>query len=206
MKYSNNLFVLMGIDGSGKTFQTKRICDYLNSRKISSIRIKLSDIKIESKVNEEKCKKILQRSGIDITEELLTLLIEALIMRKKIEEYVFPELDKGNIVIMDRYVESIFGKASFILNGNAIVNEIFKDIYIPKKAYLLDLNPKIAIDRIQKRDNILENEQLLSKIQNYYLKNFKVHSFKLINAEKTKDEIFNILKADIERFMEEKEK
>lgn len=52
---------------------------------------------------------------------------------------------------MDRYVESIFGKASFILNGNAIVNEIFKDIYLPQRAYLLDLNPKIAIDRIQEK-------------------------------------------------------
>lgn len=130
-----------GCEGVGKSSQIKRLKEYLNENKIdcvitrepggSFVAEKIRDIILDS-----------QNTGMcDITETLLYAAARA----QHINDIIKPNLEKGKLIICDRYVDSTYAYqgAGKGLGGNFIskLNELSIGGDYPDLTVFLDLNP-----------------------------------------------------------------
>lgn len=191
--------VLEGPDGSGKSTMAKKIGDYYRDkgREIEFTR-EPGGTKISEKIRDL----ILDNNNTEMnyrTEALLYAAARAQLVSEKIK----PWLNEGKIVISERYVYS-----SLVYQGigrGLGVDEVKKinDFAIaglkPDMVLLLDVNPKKGLNRKLNIDggDRLENEHVSFHMEVYegYKKLIQyLPEIKVINAERTIDEIFNEIK------------
>ena len=186
------------------------------------------------KVLEEKIKKELnldvlstrEPGGIEISEQIRSVLLnkkninmdkktEALLFaaarRQHLVEKIIPHLNKKNsMVICDRFVDSSLvyqGMGRDIGFDNVFnINQFAIEGHMPNLTFLLDLDPKVGLERINKNSlreiNRLDLEKIEfhQKVREGYL--FLANKFsdriKIIDASETiqqiADDIFNIIK------------
>ena len=97
------------------------------------------------------------------------------------------------IVIMDRYVETIYAHAQFYGLTPDVIYDLFKEVYIePDFYFFLDLSPNICHKRILQRNKPIEpHEELdsLVKLYGFYKSAVKAFDINLINADRTPSEL-----------------
>lgn len=130
-----------GCEGVGKSSQIRRLKEYLSKNKIdcvvtrepggSLVAEKIRGIILDSK-NTEMC---------DITETLLYAAARA----QHINDIIKPNLEKGKLVICDRYIDSTYAYQGAGKNlGNdfiAKLNELSANKFYPDLTVFLDLDP-----------------------------------------------------------------
>lgn len=179
----------MGIDGSGKTTQAKRLVSYLDSKGVTSKYFKLSDLEsIDGKELEKLYLPYLSQKQT----YSLRLVLAALQMKEKIERIIVPAIHYYDCVVMDRYLESIFGNAEGNQANKYIVGKIFENTKIPDLCIYLDVQVECALDRIKKRnvtELVLEKAEKLNYIADYYKNRFREYPYISINGEQPVDEV-----------------
>jgi dTMP kinase len=145
-----------GIDGAGKTIQSKLLFDYLTSQNFKVILTREPG----GTHGAEQIRNLVLTGEIDrwhpITESLLYLSSRSDHWLRVIK----PALDNGQIVICDRFQDS-----SIVYQGmckgvdlsflNYIYNSFTNNIY-PDKTFLIDMPPEISIKRSISRCNNIE--------------------------------------------------
>jgi len=114
-------------------------------------------------------------------------------------------LDAGKIVLCDRYAESTYAYQAAQMEGLVDdpikwLKELSKDrIIIPDRTFLFVIEPKLSIQRIKKRNDLIPFEKIsfLDKVHNNYLALCKGNRFKKIDASKKIDELVDICYSDI---------
>jgi dTMP kinase len=142
-----------GIDGSGKTIQSKLLFDYLTSKGIDVILTREPG----GTNGAEQIRSIILTGSVNrwepITESLLFLSSRSDHWLKKIK----PALDNGKIVICDRFQDS-----SVVYQGICkgvdikFLNYIYENVTNnrqPDKTFLIDIEPNISISRSIAREN-----------------------------------------------------
>ena len=134
----------------------------------------------------------------DYPNELKHMLLSANRWEKKRE--IESMIDNGTIVILNRYYQSnlVYGVSNG-LNINWLLN---LDKGLPKEdlVILLDVNPNISFQRTEPeyRDAFEMNRKLLLEVHKNYRKLARKFKWKIVNGEKTKeqvhDDIMNIIK------------
>ena len=193
------LFIVMeGLDGSGDSTQAGLLEKYFEDRKRKVLLTK--EPYIESKSG-KKIRKVLEKKIKMGLKDLQDLFTEN--RKEHLEKLIIPSLKKGIIVICDRYYFSTFafGAASGV-DLEYLIDKNKKFLH-PDMTFILDVDPRIAIRRIEKRGKpreLFEKAEKLTKIRNFYKtfpKRFK--NVYTINGEKSINEVFKQIKRRLEK-------
>ncbi|QJC33581.1 dTMP kinase [Enterobacteriaceae endosymbiont of Donacia provostii] len=187
MKYKN-FIVVEGIDGAGKS----TICDYiinlLNKLHIFNI------IKIHepgSTPIAEKLRKIIKFSKEEFFSYKTELLLIYAARLQLLDNIIRPNINK-NWILSDRYDLSTYayqiGGRSINKRNIIFLQKFIKNDIKPNITIYLDVNPLIAIQRIQSKiKDRIEKESItfFSKVRNFYIKMVKKDkTIKFIDANK----------------------
>ena len=159
-----------GIDGCGKTTQIDLLVDKLRSKNMNCMVLREpGDTSISNKIRE-----ILLDKNNEICPESETLLFLSA-RSQLVREKIIPNIKKGNIVICDRYLDSTLAYQGYGrgLDKNMInnLNLFTTNKMLPALTFILDIDPKIAFDRVLKKDiDRMESEGIdfLNNISNGY--------------------------------------
>ena len=209
-KYPGKFIVFEGLDGSGQSTQAGKLVEFLKQQSL---------------------KNKFGHTGAHLTKEPTPGLIGGLIRCQlthdwkssqtclqllfaadrahHLEKEVIPLLEKGVVVVCDRYYfTSLVYGLSNIKDANDIKDEkwlwdVNRNFLYPDIIFLLNTSPKTCIDRIQKTRysvELFEKKELLTKIWKRYKKlpnNFK--NICIINGEQQIEKVFEDIKKIIDQ-------
>ncbi len=193
IKRKAKFVVLEGIDGCGKSLQIRSLKKNLPAEHFVFTKEHTSG------VVGRLIEKVLYRQ-LNLNQLSLQLLFVADRL-DHLEKVIKPALEKGKIVISDRYFWATVAYGSLVVDKNWLlkINEV---CLVPDLIILIDLEPKIALARITKareRKTIFEKEEKLKKVRETYLelaKKFKASTV-VINGDRKPEEISKEIKKAI---------
>jgi dTMP kinase len=199
--------VLDGVDGSGKSEMVKLLHNYLFSKnkkyRILTTREptngtygkEIRDILKNEKDPDENAEKLLELFLKDREDHLKNTISPFLKMSNDHEV---------NIAISDRYYySSIAFQATQGLDINMIINKN-KKFLKPNIAFIMDLDPKIALERIEHREKEkFEKFDFMNKLRKKFLELPKLldDNIKIIDASKEINKVFEDIKAEIDKVL-----
>jgi dTMP kinase len=157
-----------GIDGSGKTTVINRIYEELKKKNCSVV---LTKEPTDSWIG--RCVQQCIKSKTDPVVTAFAFISDRIVHGKEIERW----LEKYNLVLCDRYAESTYAYQGAQLldsieNPMKWLQELSKNRFpIPNITFIFDINPEIAIKRIQDRDDLIDFEKVsfLENVRKNYL-------------------------------------
>tara|TARA_B100000575_G_scaffold95972_1_gene76496 strand:- start:1228 stop:1839 length:612 start_codon:yes stop_codon:yes gene_type:complete len=173
MKLNKGLFITFeGPEASGKSSQIILLSKYLKKNNIPFI---VSREPGGTNFAEKLRKLILdKKSKINNLEELLLLMAAR---SNHINEVIIPNLNKGKIVITDRYADSSFVYQGFVnklgINKTKKLHKELLNNFFPHYTFIFQINAKEIIKRLSKR-----------KLKNKYDKNDLLFHKKVIQGYK----------------------
>jgi dTMP kinase len=198
--------VLDGMDGSGKSEVVKLLHNYLytkhKSYKILTTREPTNGAygrKIRAILSEDKDPKANARN-----------LLEMFIRDREdhLNNIIIPFLEKsdGNthIVICDRYYYSTIAFQATQGVDTQILIDKNKKFPKPNIAFILDVNPKIALDRIKYREKEkFEKLEFMNDLRKNFLELPKLleDNIKIIDASKDISEVFETVKKEVDKVL-----
>jgi len=204
------LIAFEGIDGAGKTTQTKLLEEKLTTIGYDVISLHEPTKGIWGKKIEDLVKN--GRHGISPEIELNYFTSDRL---EDVEKNIKPSLQKKKIVIMDRYYFStVCYQGARNLDLDYIEKENEKFAPIPDIAFIIDIEPKTALKRIKQSrpnssTNHFERETYLERVRKNFLKQFNNRpNVIIIVGDNTRSitqiasEIWKIVESIIKKFEE----
>ena len=162
-----------GPEASGKSSQILLLKKYLKKNNISFINTREPG---GTKIAESLRKLILKvKSDINIEEEILMLMAAR---SHHINNVILPALEKGKVVISDRFADSTFVYQGYV-NKFGIQNakNLHKNIlnnFLPDKTFLFKLSSKLIISRIKKRKSKNKYDKLDKNFHDQVNKGYKI--------------------------------
>lgn len=203
-----SLFIVLdGMDGSGKSEMVKLLHNYLFSKN-KKYRL-LTTREPTSGTYGEKIRKILrkEKDPLKSAEKLLELFTKD--REEHLKSTILPFLEKSNkhelnIVLCDRYYYSTIAfQNTQGLNLKEIIekNKHFKK---PDIAFILDIKPEIALERIKHREKEkFEHLEFMTKLRKNFLnlKNHLKDNIVIINASESIEKVFEKIKKEIDKIL-----
>ena len=200
-----NLFItLEGIEGAGKSTVIDFIENFIASSGYDVVKTREPG---GTAIGEQVREILLNKNNDKLTDDTELLLIFAA-RAQHLSEIILPNLTSNKIVLCDRFIDASYayqgaGRGIEQSKINLLENWVMPDIK-PDLTFLLDLDPKIAFERTNKRSDAdrFESEDIhfFEKIRQYYLERAEnePERFRVINSELSledvQEQIKNILK------------
>lgn len=193
-----------GCEGVGKSRQIKMLKEYLDANGVNYF---LTREPGGSSVSEQIRKVILDGNNVTMTDSCEALLYAASRVQL-LEEIIKPELDKGTLVLCDRYVDSSLAYQGYA-RGLGVqfvekINSYAMENFMPDYTIFLNLTPELAFKRkggVDAGDRVeLSGIEFHNKVYNGYLELAKKYSDRFIvidasgSKEQTHNKIINALK------------
>ena len=201
MERKGKFITFEGCDGSGKSTQLKMLSDYLSKNNIPHIFTREPG---GGKISEAIREILLSGKNSEMTDECEALLYAASRVQH-LHDRVQPALDKGELVVCDRYFDSSFAYQAYArgLGVDFIgkINAYAIEKYSPDLTIFIDLSPEEAFIRKHGAD---ENDRLEQagmsfhkKVYEGYRELARKHArIVTINGRQTPEEVFaDVLKA-----------
>jgi len=195
--------VFEGIDGSGQSTQAQLLDNFLKDNGLKVICTK--EPTKESEIG-KRIRAILKGEQIIEPRELQKLFVED--REWHLENIVNPSLNRGEMVICDRYLFSTiaFGGADG-LDKNWLW-QMNKDFLMPDLLFFIKTSPVVAMTRIDKRDGgkrqLFEKQEKLERAFHNYQDIFQqltTPPFYEINGEVAIEEVFEQIKNIIIKYL-----
>ncbi len=197
MNKKNGIFITFeGPEASGKSSQILLLKNYLKTKKIPFI---ITREPGGTKLAES-LRKIILSNNKNITnlEEILLLMAAR---SNHINNIILPNLEKGKIVISDRYADSTFVYQGFVNNyGISRAKYLHSKIlnnFQPKLTFVFNIEISEILKRLRKRKNRNKYDKIdinfHKKVINGYKKISKTKRFINIDASKSKSEIHHTI-------------
>lgn len=142
-----------GIEGCGKSTQTKMLLEFLGKKKIPAI---LTREPGGTSVAEE-IRSLLINGDVNKLDSTTEVLLNFAARRDHVKKLIKPAIDAKKIVISDRFFDSTMAYQGFAGGVDLAVIEKIKSAAIadfePDITFLIDLDVKTAMKRILKRDS-----------------------------------------------------
>ncbi len=200
-----NLFItLEGIEGAGKSTVIDFIENFITSSGYDVVKTREPG---GTAIGEQVREILLNKNNDKLTDDTELLLIFAA-RAQHLSEIILPNLTSNKIVLCDRFIDASYayqgaGRGIEQSKINLLEKWVMPDIK-PDLTFLLDLDPKIAFERTNKRSDAdrFESEDIhfFEKIRQYYLERAEnePERFRVINSELSledvQEQIKNILK------------
>ncbi|MCL4354454.1 dTMP kinase [Patescibacteria group bacterium] len=190
-KYKGKFIAIEGIDGSGKTIQSKMVVEQLKKKGYKAVLTKEPTDGVIGKF----IKNDVLSGKAKIPPVAIQYLFSAdrAVHQEEIENY----LKKGFIVVTDRYfwsavcygISDIPRPLNYYLTSMSILS-MYNQFLNTDTTFFLDISIKTALKRIgksSKHNEIYDNEEKLKKIKKAYdfLKKRFAKEFVVVNAEKS---------------------
>jgi dTMP kinase len=170
MTKSGAFICIEGIDASGKTTQAHRLVRNLRRRGLDAV--------YTTEPSTGEIGKLI-RAHVLNRKKRVPVAVEALLFAADrvdhVEKEIKPALQKGKIVICDRYVYSTMayqGAADLDLNWIEQINQF---ALVPNMALFLDVSPEVVIERMQSKSkkSVMETLKNQRRVCEVYLKMVK---------------------------------
>ncbi len=196
MEKKGSFIVIEGLDGSGKTTQGKILAKELKQKYAAVFTAEPSRGKTGRFI----------RSRILYGEKRSATAVEALLFAadriEHIQNEVLPKLEKGNLVICDRYVYSSLayqGSAGISLDWIKSINQ---HALKPDLSLFIDVDPKVVLSRLKRKKSVMENLKTQQKVRQIYLKFVENGELKLIDGDKPKEKVALDVFETVTKFLE----
>lgn len=200
------LITFEGIDGCGKSTQAAMLHDRLSSLGYTSHLFREPGGTL---IGERIRSILLDASHIEMSpfsELFLYLSSRAQITAQCIR----PSLDAGDIVIMDRYIDSTVAYQGFARGiGLDIVrslNDIATGCLIPDRTFLFDCDPHVALTRRKTPPDRLESEGLsfMNTVRNGFISLCRLESSRIVilNGENSIQSLSDIVFKNVSHFLD----
>ncbi|MBQ2644485.1 dTMP kinase [bacterium] len=187
-----------GIDGCGKTTQLENVQKYLEENGIECVTTREpGSLKLGSQIRE-----ILLHYDGEVANncEMFLFLADR---AQHVETFIKPMLERGITVLCDRHTDSTIAYQGYGRNGNIKMlqdlNSIAVNGLVPDLTLLFDVSVEIAHERAGKNLDRLElaGKEFFERTRHGYLELAKnnPNRIKLINAEKSKESVYNDVKS-----------
>ena len=143
----NKFITFEGIDGSGKTTQSKMLVDYLNNNNIKTVWTR----EIGGTDLGEKIRDLVINNNLDNISELFLIMAAR---NEHIQTFIKPNINENITVICDRYIDS---SASYQSKKNLTMDMIYDlhekylENYMPYLTFYIDITYETYDRRISKR-------------------------------------------------------
>ena len=205
---AESLFIVLdGMDGSGKSEMIKLLHNYLFSKN-KKYRILTTREPTNGKYG-SKIRKMLKEENDPLknAEKLLDLFIKD--RQDHLKNTILPFLEKSNniecnIALCDRYYYSTI---AFQCTQGLDIKRVIKknkDFRKPDIAFILDISAETALERIKHREKEkFEQLEFMGKLRKNLLnlKNCLKDDILIIDASKTKEEVFEDIKKEINKIL-----
>ncbi|MFW6006273.1 MAG: dTMP kinase [Candidatus Bipolaricaulota bacterium] len=163
-KFAGNLIVFEGLDGSGTTTQARLLADYLKEKGHEVLKVEEpGGTSLGRRVRDL----LLEDHGMDIR-PLSELFLYEVSRAQLVREKIIPELEKGNVIISDRFAAS---SVAYQGHGRGIPIDVVKrlnDIALngvePDATVFLDIN----LDEREKRSSGQKPDRIEKEAREFY--------------------------------------
>lgn len=166
--YPGKFIVFDGLDGSGMSTQAAILVDYLSEQK-QKLRFGHTGVHLTKEPTSGLIGGIIRGQMTHewkSSPECLQLLFSA-DRAHHLEKDVIPLLEKGVIVVCDRYLFSTIAFGSMGIKDQGWLLNLNKNFLLPDLTFFLKVSPKICIERISKTRygfTLYEKEEILEKV------------------------------------------
>ncbi|OEG00274.1 dTMP kinase [Vulcanibacillus modesticaldus] len=202
-----------GPDGSGKTTQLQLLANYLREQGYDVVTTREPG---GTHISDQIRKILLDPNHLELKNQT-EILLYAASRAQLVHELIIPALEQGKIVLCDRYIDASIAYQSY---GLGIDKEIVEEInrfassqLQPNRTYLLYISPELGRERMIKRNN-REFDSDLDRIEQkdieYHERVYQGFSVLAeeypnrilkIDANKSIEMIFEVIKKDFEKFL-----
>ena len=186
--YSGTFIVFEGLDGSGQSTQAELLRHYFEDNKDSVV---LTKEPTEDSKSGRMIRKVLRKEKKIEPDELQKLFVQD--RKEHLNNLIIPNLKNGKFVISDRYFLSTCAFGGISLDMEWLI-ELNNEFILPNITFLLNVDPRICIERIDKRGKrfeFFEEEKKLTKVRENYFKLAKrFPNIYTINGELSKEAVF----------------
>ncbi|UCH69996.1 MAG: dTMP kinase [Candidatus Bathyarchaeota archaeon] len=198
MRRKGTFICIEGLDASGKTTQARRLVRELRRRGFQTI---YTTEPSSGEIGKFIRNYILERKKrVPIAVEALLFAVDRV---DHLERKVKPALEKGKIVVSDRYVYSSLayqGAAGLDLNW---IEEINRSVITPDLAIYLDVPPEVVVKRMKRKRSVMERLQIQQKVQRVYMKFVKDRRLIRIDGNRPKDDVSSAILATVLSFLKD---
>lgn len=213
MSVMQGLFITFeGIEGCGKTSQTKLLNDYLTA---SGHDVIMTREPGGTPISEAIRELLLSNDSVNMhphTELLLYLASRA----QHVSEVMKPALEKGSVVICDRFADSTFVYQCFVRGINKEIVETMNNFAVgdihPDVTFVLDVEPEEGLKRAMLRNqkhsrgqDRIESESIdfHNRVREGYLKLAREYPERvyLIKTDKDKNEVHEEIKKVVDKLL-----
>ena len=157
---SGTLITLEGLDCSGKSTNVEYIASYLSRKGYT--------VTTTKEPFNDNVKQIIHQYTISNNTQLALFLADRL---DHIEQVIKPALDRGEVVVCDRFIDSTiayqgYGNGHNVHRLKALMSYLSNDIY-PHLTLFFDITPEESVARLRSRKHIdtqFENYEFLSRV------------------------------------------
>jgi len=198
--YLGKFIVIEGLDGSGKSAQVDLVINYLKEKNKEVVVTK------EPTTDSEAGRKVKQALKKEIVVEPLELQKLYVQDRKEhLENKVIPALENGKFVVSSRYAFSTF---AYGYSDGLNVDELIKmneNFLLPDLTIIVDVNPKLCVERIEDRGEekeLFEQLEKLTKVNEIYKKTPEMfENVVVVSGEKSIPEVFEEIKILVDKII-----
>ncbi len=165
--YPGIFIVFEGLDGSGQSTQAELLRHYFEDNKDLVI---LTKEPTEDSKSGRMIRKVLRKEKKIEPDELQKLFVQD--RKEHLNNLIIPNLKNGKFVISDRYFLSTCAFGGISLDMEWLI-ELNNEFILPNITFLLNVDPRICIERIDKRGKrfeFFEEEKKLTKVRENYFK------------------------------------
>jgi dTMP kinase len=173
-----------GVDGSGKTTQTKKLVKNLCQSGFDAV--------YTTEPTSGKIGKLIRSFVLD-RKDRVSIALEALLFAADrvdhVETVIKPFLKQGKIVVCDRYVYSSFayqGAAGLDLGWIKRINEFALK---PNLTLFIDVAPEIAVNRFKEKRSVMETVKNQQRVREFYLKLAHEQGLVIVDGSKSKEDV-----------------